>query len=125
MISNKGLNSNEALEESTATNSSVILSGIRREKEAPEDLDIEHYFPDLAYSVRCLNPLVPLFHVGCPTILPKSWWPCFPPRPRSNSSLYSKSSCLIFGNETPPVAAKKCCACVLMKSSRAWLIRAR
>ena len=43
MMSNKGLNSNEALEESTATNSSVTLSGIRREKEAPTDLDIENY----------------------------------------------------------------------------------
>src|SRR5204862_4049173 len=43
MLSNKGLNSNEALDESTATNSSVTLSGIRREKEAPTDLDIEEY----------------------------------------------------------------------------------
>jgi len=42
-MSNKGLNSNEALEESTATNSSVTLSGIRREKETPTDLDIENY----------------------------------------------------------------------------------
>ena len=42
-MSNKGLNSNEALEESTATNSSVTLSGIRREKEVPTDLDIENY----------------------------------------------------------------------------------
>jgi hypothetical protein len=42
-MSNKGLNSKEALDESTATNSSVTLSGIRREKEAPTDLDIEHY----------------------------------------------------------------------------------
>src|SRR5439155_9675225 len=52
MMSNKGLNSNEALEESTATNSSVILSGIRREKEAPDGLDIEHYTPDLGNSDR-------------------------------------------------------------------------
>src|ERR1700719_1988861 len=43
MMSNKGLNSKEALDESTATNSSVTLSGIRREKEAPTDLDITHY----------------------------------------------------------------------------------
>ena len=42
-MSNKGLNSNEALEESTATNSSVTLSGIRREKETPDGLDIEDY----------------------------------------------------------------------------------
>jgi hypothetical protein len=40
------LNSKEALDESTATNSSVTLSGIRREKEAPTDLDIEDYTPD-------------------------------------------------------------------------------
>src|SRR5437899_13051162 len=43
MISNKGLNSNEALDESTATNSSVTLSGIRRVKEAPDGLDITYY----------------------------------------------------------------------------------
>src|SRR5437763_17193880 len=43
MISNNGLNSKEALDESTATNSSVTLSGIRREKEAPTDLDITDY----------------------------------------------------------------------------------
>ena len=42
-MSNKGLNSNEARDESTATNSSVTLSGIRREKEALTDLDIEDY----------------------------------------------------------------------------------
>ena len=46
MTSNNGLNSNEALDESTATNSSVMLSGIRREKDAPADLDIEDYSPD-------------------------------------------------------------------------------
>src|SRR6184192_3466280 len=46
MMSNKGLNSNEALDESTATNSSVTLSGIRREKEALVALDIEDYTPD-------------------------------------------------------------------------------
>src|SRR5467141_2869782 len=43
MMSNKGLNSKEALDDSTATNSSVTLSGIRREKEAPTDLDITDY----------------------------------------------------------------------------------
>jgi hypothetical protein len=37
------LNSKEALDESTATNSSVTLSGIRREKEAPTDFDITDY----------------------------------------------------------------------------------
>ncbi len=42
-MSNNGLNSNEALDESTATNSSVTLSGIRRVKEAPTDLDITDY----------------------------------------------------------------------------------
>src|SRR6266702_1016522 len=41
--SNKGLNSNESLEESTATSSSVMLSGIRREKVAPGFLDIEEH----------------------------------------------------------------------------------
>jgi hypothetical protein len=40
------LNSKEALDESTATNSSVTLSGIRREKETPADLDIEDYTPE-------------------------------------------------------------------------------
>jgi len=40
------------LEESTATNSSVILSGIRREKEAPDGLDIKDYRPDLENSDR-------------------------------------------------------------------------
>jgi hypothetical protein len=45
-MSNKGLNSNEALEESTATNSSVTLSGIRREKEAMIALDIKDYTTD-------------------------------------------------------------------------------
>ena len=45
-MSNKGLNSNEALHESTATNSSVTLSGIRRMKETPDGLDIEDYSPD-------------------------------------------------------------------------------
>src|SRR5260370_14180590 len=42
MMSNKGLNSNEALEESTATNSSVTWSGIRRVK-ALVALDIKDY----------------------------------------------------------------------------------
>src|SRR6266702_4602022 len=44
--SNKGLNSNEALEESTATNSSVMLSGARREKEVPGFLDIQEHTTD-------------------------------------------------------------------------------
>jgi hypothetical protein len=52
MVSNKGLNSKEALDESTATNSSVTLSGIRREKETPADLDIEDYTPDPEDSDR-------------------------------------------------------------------------
>jgi hypothetical protein len=52
MVSNKGLNSKEALDESTATNSSVTLSGIRREKETPADLDIENYTPDPGDSDR-------------------------------------------------------------------------
>src|SRR5207245_9836835 len=64
MISNKGLNSNEALEESTATNSSVILSGIRREKEAPDGLDIEHYTPDLGNSDRGGIPPTPRLRRG-------------------------------------------------------------
>src|SRR3954454_10736684 len=53
MVSNKGLNSKEALDESTATNSSVTLSGIRREKETtPAGLDIEDYTPDPGDSDR-------------------------------------------------------------------------
>ena len=40
MMSNRALNSYEALEESTATSISVMLSGARREKEAPDGLDI-------------------------------------------------------------------------------------
>ncbi len=40
MMSNKGLNSNDAPEESTAINPSVTWSGIRRAKEAPDGLDI-------------------------------------------------------------------------------------
>src|SRR6266404_4629505 len=43
MISNRALNSNEALEESTATSSSVTLSGARRAKVTPRFLDIEQY----------------------------------------------------------------------------------
>src|SRR2546430_17029493 len=43
MMSNKGLNSNEALDESTATNSSVTVSGIRRVKDAVIALDIKDY----------------------------------------------------------------------------------
>src|SRR5205823_2517463 len=52
MMSNKGLNSNEALEESTATNSSVTLSGIRREKEAMIALGIKDYTTDRRQSTR-------------------------------------------------------------------------
>lgn len=51
-MSNKGLNSNEALDESTATNSSVRLSGIRRLKEAVIALDIKDYTPDPENSHR-------------------------------------------------------------------------
>jgi len=47
---NKGLNSKEAREESTATSSSVILSGARREKEGLDGLDIEDYSTDPEYS---------------------------------------------------------------------------
>jgi hypothetical protein len=49
-MSNRGLNSNEALDESTATNSSVTLSGIRRLKEAVIALDIKDYTPDPAFN---------------------------------------------------------------------------
>src|ERR1700736_1382118 len=55
MMSNKGLNSKEALDESTATNSLVTLSGIRREKEAPTDLDIEEYSRNPGNSHRGLR----------------------------------------------------------------------
>ena len=53
-MSNRGLNSNVALEENKATSSSVILSGARREKEAPDGLDIEDYRrdPENSYLVR-------------------------------------------------------------------------
>src|SRR6266702_2937542 len=55
-MSNKGLNSNEALEESTATNSSVTLSGIRREKEAMIALDIKDYTTDAGKRQRTRIP---------------------------------------------------------------------
>src|SRR5215472_7005227 len=42
-MSNNGLNSNAALEESTATSASVMLSGIRRLKEKRGALDIQDY----------------------------------------------------------------------------------
>ena len=45
-MSDKGLNSNDALEESTVTSASVTLSGIRRLKEAPGALDIRDYRTD-------------------------------------------------------------------------------
>src|SRR5213076_1562989 len=46
IISNNGLNSKAAFDESTAINSSVMLSGARRVKEMPERLDIQDYRPD-------------------------------------------------------------------------------
>src|SRR5437773_6530816 len=55
-MSNKGLNSNEALEESTATNSSVTLSGIRREKEAMIALDIKDYTTDAGKRQKIEDP---------------------------------------------------------------------
>jgi len=42
-MSNRGLNSNVPRQDSTATSSSVMLSGMRREKEAPVGLDIGDY----------------------------------------------------------------------------------
>src|ERR1043166_7152726 len=51
-MSNKGLNSNEALDESTATNSSVRLSGARRAKEIPHFLAIKDYRRDCRNSDR-------------------------------------------------------------------------
>src|SRR5206468_5464612 len=55
-MSNKGLNSNEALEESTATNSSVTLSGIRREKEAMIALGIKDYTTDAGKRQKIEDP---------------------------------------------------------------------
>jgi hypothetical protein len=43
MMSNNGLNSKEAVDESTATSSSVRLSGARRVKEIADRLDIREY----------------------------------------------------------------------------------
>src|SRR6266550_9498023 len=83
------------------------------------------YFPNLAYSLRCLNGLVSLSHAARPTTLPKSWSLCFRRRPLSNSSRYSTLSCSIYGSETQPVAAKRCCVCVLMKSFRVLSARAQ
>src|SRR5438093_1565156 len=83
------------------------------------------YFPNLAYSLGCLNGLVSLSHAARPTTLPKSWSLCFRRRPLSNSSRYSTLSCSIYGSETQPVAAKRCSACVLMKSFRALSARAQ
>ncbi len=61
MTSNRGLNSNEALDESTATNSSVMLSGARRVKEAPEGLAIANNSRNLGNCARvrvlCSNSL--------------------------------------------------------------------
>ena len=45
-MSNKGLNSNDALEESTVTSASVMLFGLRLLKEAPAALDIRDYRTD-------------------------------------------------------------------------------
>ena len=45
-MSNRGLNSNVPRQESTATSSSLMLSGMRREKEAPVGLDIDNYSTD-------------------------------------------------------------------------------
>ena len=55
MMSNRGLNSNVALEENAATSSSVILSGARREKEAPDGLDIADYRRDAENSYLARN----------------------------------------------------------------------
>jgi hypothetical protein len=52
MMSNKGLNSNDALEESTTTSSSVMLSGMRREKEIARFLAIKEYSRDRRNSYR-------------------------------------------------------------------------
>src|SRR5436309_2276118 len=52
MVSNKGLNSKEALDESTAINSSVMLSGARRVKEIPDRLDTQDYSIDPQNSDR-------------------------------------------------------------------------
>jgi hypothetical protein len=51
-MSNKGLNSNDALEESTTTSSSVMLSGMRREKEIARFLAIKEYSRDRRNSYR-------------------------------------------------------------------------
>jgi hypothetical protein len=45
-MSKSGLNSNAVFEESTATSSSVMLSGARREKEEPEGFAIAEYTTD-------------------------------------------------------------------------------
>src|SRR6185369_4121676 len=50
-MSNNALNSKEALEDRTATSSSVMLSGARRVKEA-DALDITHYIRDPGNSHR-------------------------------------------------------------------------
>ena len=42
-MSNRGLNPNVPRQESTATSSSLMLSGMRREKEAPVGFDIDNY----------------------------------------------------------------------------------
>src|SRR5205085_377795 len=59
MISNSALNSNEPLEESTATSSSVTLSGARRAKVTPRFLDIEQHIINSRNSDR-IRPRRPL-----------------------------------------------------------------
>jgi type IV secretory pathway ATPase VirB11/archaellum biosynthesis ATPase len=51
-MSNKGLNSKESFDESTATSSSVRLSGARRVKEIADRLDIQEYRTDPGNSDR-------------------------------------------------------------------------
>src|SRR5204863_1712796 len=60
ITSNKGLNSNEALDESTATSSSVMLSGARRVKEAPDGLDIWDYSTDPGNSDSAARSRFPI-----------------------------------------------------------------
>ena len=49
-MSNNGLNSNEALDENTATSCSVMMSGARRVKEMPDRLDMINYSCDSGNS---------------------------------------------------------------------------
>src|SRR5205807_2486718 len=52
IVSNKGLNSKEAFDESTAISSSVMQSGARRVKEKADRLDIKDYRTDPGNSDR-------------------------------------------------------------------------